>query len=353
MEGSINSRERILAAARREKVDRVPVTPWGLGKFPPDSAMHKELLEKTDPIIGAGGCDPFLGKLVKTETITEGDITTTLIETPKGELVRRRQKTDITSATIEFPLKGPEDVEKLLSIPYEPPDINADAFHQEREEIGGQALVSAAFGGNPVCVPASWFSPEEFCIQWIEHPDVIVQLVSVAAERQRYAAEELCKAGVDAFRMVGGEYVSVQLGPSAVGPLLKDFDTEIIAIIHRYGGVVFYHNHGPIMRYLADYVELGFDVLDPLEAPPWGDADLARAKEIIDGRFTILGNLDDMEVLGKYSEDEVKAMARANLEAYGIEGHILGGTTSGTFTEHAARNFIALVEVAEEFGGNL
>ncbi len=27
-------------------------------------------------------------------------------------------------------------------------------------------------------------------------------------------------------------------------PLLKDFDTEIIEIIHRHGGVVFYHNHG-------------------------------------------------------------------------------------------------------------
>jgi len=349
----MNSRERVLAAARREKVDRVPVAPWGVGKLSVESPAWKELLEKTDPIIGAGGCNPFLGKLAKARTETEGDVTTTVIETPKGDLVRRRQKTDITSATIEFPLKGPDDVEKLLSIPYEPPDINADAFHQRREEIGDQGLVTAGFGGNPVCIPASWFSPEEFCIQWIENPDLLVRLVSVAAERQRYAAEDLCKAGVDAFRMVGGEYVSVQLGPNAVKPLLKDFDTEIIEIIHRHGGLVFYHNHGPLMRYLADYADMGFDVLDPLEAVPWGDADLAKAKEIIGGRFTILGNLDDMEVLGKYSEEEVKDIARTNLEAYGIEGHIIGGTTSGTYTEHAARNFIALVDVAEEFGGNL
>jgi len=32
----------------------------------------------------------------------------------------------------------------------------------------------------------------------------------------------------------------------------------------------------------------------------------------------------------------------------GPDGYCLGGTASGTYTEKAARNFIALVRVAEE-----
>jgi len=183
----------------------------------------------------------------------------------------------------------------------------------------------------------------------MENREVIEHLTSVAAERILHAVERLCELGVDAFRIAGGEYVTVQLGPSAVDPLLRRHDKRIIEVLHEHGALVFYHNHGPIMRYLAEFADFGFDVLDPMEAPPWGVVNLTEAKRIIAGRFTILGNLDDMEVLGKLPAEEVKRIARSNLESYGTRGHILGGTTSGTFTEHAAKNFIAMVEVAEEF----
>jgi hypothetical protein len=44
----------------------------------------------------------------------------------------------------------------------------------------------------------------------------------------------------------------------------------------------------------------------------------------------------------------VKALGRRRIEEAGTPGFILGGTASGTYTERAARNFIALVDVAQE-----
>jgi hypothetical protein len=56
-----------------------------------------------------------------------------------------------------------------------------------------------------------------------------------------------------------------------------------------------------------------------------------------------------MEVMDKLPFHEIAPMAIERLEAAGDRGFILGGTASGTYTEKAARNFIALVEVAESF----
>jgi len=154
---------------------------------------------------------------------------------------------------------------------------------------------------------------------------------------------------MESLRIVGGEYVTVQLGPSAVGPLLSEWDTALMSAIHEGGGLGYYHCHGPSRNYVSDLFDLGIDALDPLEAAPWGDADLAGAQEISAGRCCLVGNLDDMEVLDRLPAAEVRRIARERVREAGSRGFILGGTASGTFGEHAARNFMVLVEVAEEY----
>ena len=101
------------------------------------------------------------------------------------------------------------------------------------------------------------------------------------------------------------------------------------------------------MRYLEYFAQIGMDSLDPLEAPPWGDADLGEARRRLGDRVCIVGNLDDMEVVDKLPTEEVLAIARERLEAAGDRGFMLGGTTSGTFGEQGARNFIAMAEMVE------
>ena len=63
----------------------------------------------------------------------------------------------------------------------------------------------------------------------------------------------------------------------------------------------------------------------------------------------LVSRLDDIEILESLDEETVKLMARKCIEAAGTDGYCLGGTASGTYTEKAAQNFIALVEVALEY----
>jgi hypothetical protein len=345
----MTSRERILAAFRCDTPDRVPVSPFGLGRVAADSAVGRELIEKTDILISPGlGGNPFLGAWSDTESFTEDGTTTTVYHTPVGDLTRVHRRTDIASATVSFPCATPDDVDKLLSIPYEPPEIQTDAFFEWKERLGDQGLVLAGLG-DAICIPATWFSPEDFAFLWADAPDAMQRLVDVAADRLNDYVTRACALGIDGWRIVGGEYASVQLGPTAFDALVKEPDRELVDIMHRHDAVAYFHNHGPSMAYLTAFADIGIDALDPLEAPPWGDCDLAEAKKALRGRVCIVGNLDDMEIVEQLDRDAVQEIARERIAQAGADGFCLGGTASGTYTERAARNFIALVDVAREY----
>ena len=346
----MTSRERILAAMRFEKTDRAPVAPWQFARVDRNSPLGRELLAKTDMMVDTGiGGDPILGKGAKSVSEQIGDTTVTVLTTPKGDLTSRYRRTEITAATVEFFLKGPEDIEKMLSIPYEAPEIDASNYFKLREFLGDDGLALVAFATG-VAIPASWFSPQEFCLAWADEPDLVEKLVQVCNERLMDWIDRLGEMGVDAFRLVGGEYASVQLGPDAFQRLCVKYDRELVAIMHKHGAIAHYHNHGPTMRFLEYFAEIGMDSADPFEAPPWGDCDLKEARRRMGDRVAILGNLDDMEVINQLPTEQVLAIARERLEAAGDRGFILGGTSSGTYGEHGARNFIAMAEMVS--GGN-
>lgn len=345
----MTSRERILCAMSLGTPDRVPVSPHTLGRLDPNGKTAAELIKKADPIIPVGlGGNVFLGGRAEFSVVTRGNETVTTLHTPGGDLTQRYRRTDITGCVVEFFCKGPEDVEKLLNIPFEPVLPNPSEFRHWSGRLGQEGLVLGDIG-NAMCFPATVLSPEDMCLLWADVPELVLELVRVGSERINAFVEEACRMGVDGFRIVGGEYATEQLGPKGFAALVKPFDTELVKIIHDHGAVAYYHNHGNVSRFLEDLADLGIDALDPLEMPPYGDTDLADAKRRIGDRVCLVGPLDDMEILEKEDEETCKALARKCIEAAGPDGYILGGTASGTYTEKAARNFMALVDVAEEY----
>jgi len=363
----LTSRERLLCAMRLGTPDRVPVAPFGLGALDPGSALAQELIERTDIFleVWCGGeqysgqvndsqiwssGDPCLGAAAEIRTHTEGSKRVTTYETPQGPLRSVIEHTGVTTAQTEFPCKSLADAEKILSIPYEPPQIDATNYHRWAERLGGQSLVLVTIG-DAVNWVAELFAPQEFCLMWADVPELMIELTETAADRLCYFYGELCKAGAKYFRVYGGEYVSVQLGPEAFQRLVVEPDRRIFDLVRRYEGVVHFHNHGPMTRFYDQLLEIGIDSLDPLEAPPWGDCDIAEAKARIGHSICLVGNIDDMEVLGKYPTEKILGMGRELIEKAGPDGYILAGTSSGTYTEHAARNFLALVELSEQMAG--
>lgn len=347
---AFTSRQRILAAIRFDDVDQVPVSPGGLGLLEPDSDEARRLIKLTDPFIYAGcGDNTFFGAAVEITRQVQDRTYINIYHTPKGDLIERIHQGAYNLAHIEFPLKTPEDLQRFLSVPYSEPKIDLSDYHRWYNRVGEDAMVMVGIP-NAICLPATLLSPEDFCFWWADYPELIIELTKVAAERLNPFVERLCQEGAEAFRIIGGEYATVMLGPSAFDILCGEHDAELVEIIHRYEAIAYYHNHGNVMDYLERFSRIGMDVLDPLEAPPWGDVNLVEARRRLPDDVCFCGNLDDMEILDKLPKEEVQRIARERLEAAGARGFMLGGTASGTFGPRAAENFIAMVEVAEEFG---
>ncbi len=329
------------------------MSPQHFGRIPRDGPLARQLVRETDIMLYAGwACDCFIGSALPRGTETFGNITRTVYHTPAGDLTRIVTRTEVTSACTEFPCKNADDVRKLLSAPYEPPTDDAvreavNHFVQTRNWLGEEGVVLFELP-DAICFPAEYLSPEHFCLLWADAPDLMEEMVRTGNERLLAFVERVLKAGVDAFRIVGGEYASTQLGPVAYDRLVRRYDRQLVELIHHYGAIAYFHNHGPIMRYLPQIVDIGVDALDPLEAPPWGDCDMRKAKDILKGQVCIVGNMDDMEVLNQRSAEEIIAIASQLIEEAGPDGFVLSGTASGTYGEHAARNFIALARYIAE-----
>ena len=346
----MTSRERMLAAIHHAPVDRVPVSPWRLGRIPWDSPLGLQLVARTDPWMETGfGCDPFLGASAPVESHQYGAQKRTVIHAGNRELVAVYTTTAQTTACTEYPCKTRGDIEALLTMPYEQPHPDLEQYEAFRKRVGDDGMTLVGLG-NGLCFPNDMLGTEYCSLLWASEPEIIRRMVALAAERVFRVVEEACRGGVDCFRIVGGEYATQLMGMRAWEELVVPFDRPLVEMIHSYGGLAHYHNHGNMYRFLDHVADLGIDSLDPVEQPPYGDISMGEAMARIGDRVCLVGGLDDMEVLETRSRAEVVSMAEALLDETGTVGYMLGGTSSGIFGEAAAHNFMALVDVAEAYG---
>lgn len=341
----MTSHERLWCALHGGSPDRVPVSPFGWGHVDPNSDLGAEMLERLDMLIpvGAHGGDPFFGTAVELTHEQLGPDTIATLHTPRGPLRQVHRRTAVTSATVEFFCKSPADLELVASLPYRAPEPTVPHYDEWVARAGDEALVMVGLG-NAICWPATLLSPEHFSLAWADAPQVMIDLCHLANERLLAWVEQLCGLGVRAFRIVGGEYATTQLGPAGFAALCLEQDRALCDLMRRHGACAYYHNHGPVMRYLEQFRAVGMDALDPLEGPPYGDCDLRAAKQAL-GEICLVGNLDDMEQYEQWPHDRLRALAAERLAAAGPTGFVLGGTASGTYTERGARGFLAVLEV--------
>jgi uroporphyrinogen-III decarboxylase len=349
MSHAMTSRQRMLAAIHHEPVDRVPVSPWGMGRIPMNSPLGVEMVTRTDPWLEVGlGCDAVGGAALHVESTRDGAQERRVVRANGRDLTATLTTTAQTVACTEYMCKDEADIEALLSVPYVRPQPDVDAFHALRRHVGEEGLVVMGVPTG-LCYPNDVLGTEYCSLLWAMQPDLIAHMVDMATRRTLEIVREACEGGVDCFRLVGGEYATELMGRRAWDELVVPHDTALVELIHSFGGIVHYHNHGRMQRFLERIADLGIDSLDPIEQPPYGDISMAEAMSRIGDRVCLVGGLDDMEVLETRPTEEVLSMAETLLERAGRTGYMLGGTSSGIYGETAARHFIALVDVAERY----
>ena len=202
-------------------------------------------------------------------------------------------------------LKTKKDVEKFLSLPL--PEISGDVspFFRLLKRIVNQGIIYYSLGVNPGGYAVSLFGSEQFAIATIIEREMIHLLL----ERRMKIMQNLVKFLVDKgvglfFCMAGEEYITPPLhGPKDFWDFNVKYDKPIVDLIHDAGGYIYIHCHGSVNNVLDGFIQIGTDMLHPLEAPPMGDITALEAKRKMKDNCCMKGNIQIADLYQKSSKN--------------------------------------------------
>lgn len=243
---------------------------------------------------------------------SEGDSTFTkiILTTPKGDLTQtfRVDKGVYTAWEIEHKIKDDSDIEKFLSIPFEPIPTDVSYLKKCEEYIGDNGILMIDIL-DPICEVAGLFDLASFTLTAFTEEKLIIKMLDKVYEQQEYFLKDMLKKGAGPlFRMSGAEYCTPPFLPNEFfKKYVVTYDKQLIRIMHDYGTYARSHSHGKIKTVLRDFLDMEVDAIDPVEAPQSGDITLKEAKKICGDNICLFGNIQlrDLEQLPADQMEEV------------------------------------------------
>ncbi len=356
----MTSRERIIQVFDGKIPDKVPVTPRLDTKWFNNAGEEytEKIIDKLDSYLYVDVLPDFIlyfGEYARKnlETNTSGDLRKETIHTPKGPITRvlHLEKSMMDWATEHF-FKSPEDIEKALSIPFEPAEPDLSEYNEWNDRIGDNGIVSVGYH-NALCCPGLWLSPEDFLMYaCCYHTDLVKEVLAKVTDNLIVYAQSCLDAGIRHFLVSGGELCSQTLmGPEWFSQLITPYDGKMIKYARERGGYIWYHSHGKLSKVIEMMADLGAHVISPVEKPPQGDITLPELKKLVGGKVTLAGNLDDQTVLATGDRDLIIREAKECLEA-GMPGgrYLLGGTEGCVFSPENAEGYLLMTEIRDQYG---
>lgn len=194
-------------------------------------------------------------------------------------------------------------------------------------------------------------------------------LMDLAADPEFAAAllwkiEGLCKTLMGHFLEEAGDNLdiikigddlgmqeSLLMSPSTYRELLKPVHADFIAFIKsKTKAKVFFHTDGDVYDLVPDLIEIGVDILNPIQSGAGRMSDLPRLKREAGKQLVFCGAIDTQRVLPYGTPDEVRAEVKRVIDILGPGGGYLLSAVHTVMNEVPPENILAMVDAAREFG---
>jgi uroporphyrinogen-III decarboxylase len=133
--------------------------------------------------------------------------------------------------------------------------------------------------------------------------------------------------------------------------LYRPFHRQINDWIHRHTSwKTFIHSCGSIVNLLDDFIDAGFDILNPVQCSAVG-MDAKTLKERFGDRITFWGGgVDTQHTLPFGTPDEVRRQVRERIEIFRKGGGFVFNTIHNIQARTPVENVVAMFETLKEFG---
>jgi uroporphyrinogen decarboxylase len=380
---TMTPRERVLAALRHEEPDRVPIV-LGVSnatgiKMRPYRELKRLLgIQAPDrylydwPELGTAGVDEEV--LLRLGSDVRG-----VWDVEPAEVLERNAtrppNTDYVNSWGSgarqirpdewFPMVCPmADATTVAEIDDNPwPDMDdpsrvahvaAEAAHLA--EDGRYAIMATPWLLFPLERAFAMQGMDRFLMNLALHPDF--------AEALLWKLEGLCKTLMGHFLDALGPNVdlikigddlgtqdSLLMSPTMYRSILKPVHADYVSFIReRTDAKVFFHSCGDVSPLIDDLVEIGIDVLNPIQTSAGKLSNLREVKRRWGDLLSFCGGIDTHHVLPFGTPDEVREEVRRVISILGPGGGFLLSSVHTVMNEVPAENVLAMVDAAEEFG---
>lgn len=367
-------KERMMAALHREKPDRLPVTIHQWQQFHLDTYMNG-----MDPLSAfqATGMDaaiqyfeamgqfwiPDAEKYAMQTPEWRDEITVVdpnpdnkfvhhRIVTPEGELTYKTGANRTTTWITEYLIKRHEDVgliEKYMPIAR----LDHQAIRQEYDRIGDAGILRGFVWGDQA---GCWqhacclIEVQSLILETFENPDWVHRLLKALLEKKlRFIDESLRGAKFDLVETGGGAASDTVISPKLHREFCLPYDRQMHDALHDVGLIATYHTCGGMMNILDLIVENGADASETLTPPGCGGnvTEPAKVRDAYAGRVTMIGGMDQFNVLTSGTPDAIRREVHRLFEGFGRDGgYIL--SASDHFFDTPVENLCAYARAAKE-----
>ena len=240
---------------------------------------------------------------VTTEEKTEGDVTTRVWHTPKGDLreVSRtcRDRTGAVSSNwTEHPVKGPEDLPALAAIfedeVIEPNPDGVARTRERRELIGDDGLILGTMDGTPLGMMYRVYSGvATLAYLWADAPNALHDLFAVMEANYLQRLAIGVQSDIDIVVSVD-DTSTTAISPAMFEACNLELTDARAEAAHAAGKVYFHHSCGHIRELLPLYGRTKMDAVHAFTIPPIGDVTVAEGRKALGDRITIMAGVQQL-----------------------------------------------------------
>jgi uroporphyrinogen decarboxylase len=232
---------------------------------------------------------------------------------------------------------------------YQPPDPNRPELYFEAQNLLAQHGADYYIVGVTVTTifETAWAlrGLSQLMMDFVADPDLAHRILDIPYQYHLTAAKRLTQLGVDMI-WIGddvGSQRGMMLSPTHwrkfLKPRLAQFIAELKAINPQVK--VAYHCDGDLRMIIPELIEIGLDVLNPIQ-PACMDPD--EIKRHYGDRLCFWGSLDEQHTLPFGNPEDVHQEVLARLRTIGHNGGLILGPTHHVQMDTPMENFLAMVE---------
>lgn len=148
-----------------------------------------------------------------------------------------------------------------------------------------------------------------------------------------------------------GTQNSLVISPKMYREILKPIHADFIGFIKaRTTAKIFFHSCGDVAPLIEDFIEIGVDILNPIQTSAGIMSDLPSLKKRFGSNIVFCGGIDTRRILPFGSVEEVREEVRRVMQILGPGGGFIIGAVHTVLDDVPPENVLAMVDAVEEFG---